>query len=191
MKRKKQLGQVHAISTDTSPMMSSFSMANPASVQPAYVPPRSPLPKHHLDMLPVNESGGSSSATDHGEDETSESLSSDTSFSFESSDSDLDADDKEENIATSTQFEAPSESGPDMSATKSPDSTQSNNPIPALQMSPIVEVLCSVLTEVYEFKEQNSWLKKSAAALLVKQCVGTRENLDKYVGVIDQNSTTF
>ncbi|KAI8813997.1 hypothetical protein BJ742DRAFT_849286 [Cladochytrium replicatum] len=44
-------------------------------------------------------------------------------------------------------------------------------------MSPLIEPLCSILMEVYEFKEQSFWLRRNAAVLLLRQWLGSRETL--------------
>jgi hypothetical protein len=43
-------------------------------------------------------------------------------------------------------------------------------------LPPLVEPLCIILLDIFEFKEQNFWLKRNAAVLLLKQWWSVRAN---------------
>ncbi|KAJ1550412.1 Intermediate filament protein [Nowakowskiella sp. JEL0078] len=47
------------------------------------------------------------------------------------------------------------------------------------QSNPLAEPLCSIVLEIFEFKEQNSWLRRNTAVLLLKNWFGGNDSLGR------------
>ncbi|KAJ3119350.1 Intermediate filament protein [Nowakowskiella sp. JEL0407] len=47
--------------------------------------------------------------------------------------------------------------------------------------NPLAEPLCAIMTELFEFKEQTSWLRRNAAVLLLKDWFGGKDSLGSHI----------
>ncbi|KAJ3409643.1 Intermediate filament protein [Chytridiales sp. JEL 0842] len=140
------------------------------------------------DLLERQHKAGTSSAPTELEDRTSPEHFQDIDEEEDSSDSISSASvisgsDKEEEAEPKPSSEPADDANKltGSSQAKSVETSLPYNPIASMQMSPMVDSLCSLVTELYEFKEQNLWLKKSAASMILKQCFGAKHSLDKFV----------
>ncbi|TPX63986.1 hypothetical protein SpCBS45565_g06233 [Spizellomyces sp. 'palustris'] len=95
---------------------------------------------------------------------------------------DLDYDhDESEDDEIDKSWEYPTEEGRNVG--------QGTNDIPA-HVSLLGEPLCFLLMEVYEFREQNPWLRRSAAAMLIKQSLGGRDSLDSQLSAMLRDTSS-